>query len=111
MCALCSPPTSKNDGSARFVHKTRHVNKYIDPEKVKCNLETLLRTRNMYVPGDFMTGFDFSSGYHGLYMFEGHQKFLAFALLVSELKTRLGYEVVETELPKFVLPQEKVFRL
>ena len=84
-CVCPVRTADKNDGTARFVHNTRHVNKCVDPEKTKCRLETLLRTRNMYMPGGYLVGSDYASGYHCIYANEDHQKYLAFALHVSEL--------------------------
>ena len=48
-------------------------------------LESLLKTRNMYVKDGFLIGTDYSSGYHCLYLAEDHRKYLSFALHVSEL--------------------------
>ena len=84
-CVCPVRTADKSNGKARFVHNSRRVNKEIDPEKAKCQLESLLRTRNMYVPQGFAIGSDFASGYHCLFMRKGDSTFLAFALHLSEL--------------------------
>ena len=85
-CCVCPVRTTdKSDGSARFVHNTRHVNKSVPKEEAQCELETLMRTRNIYIKGGLLIGSDFSSGYHCLYVKREHRKYLAFALHLSEL--------------------------
>ena len=48
-CVCPVRTADKSDGSARFVHNTRHVNKTVPKEEAKCKLETLLRNRNIYI--------------------------------------------------------------
>ena len=84
-CVCPVRTADKSDGSARFVHNTRHVNKNVPDEESQCELETLMRTRNIYIKGGLLIGSDFSSGYHCLYIKPEHRKYLAFALHVSEL--------------------------
>ena len=84
-CVCPVRTADKNDGKARFVHNSRRVNKKIPKKATQCRLETLLRARNLYVPGGFLVGSDYSSGYHCIGMQEDHQRFLAFALHVDEL--------------------------
>ena len=84
-CVCPVRTADKSDGSARFVHNSRRVNKCVPPDATKCKLETLLRARNMFMPGGFLIGSDFASGYHCISMHESHRKFVAFALHISEL--------------------------
>ena len=84
-CVCPVRTADKSDGSARFVHNSRRVNKRVPAEKSKCELESLLRTRNMLIPGGFLVGSDYSSGYHCISMHESHRKYVAFALHESEL--------------------------
>ena len=84
-CVCPVRTADKNDGSARFVHNSRKVNKCVRPEATKCKLETLLKARNIFVPGGYAVGLDFSSGYHCISMHEDDRTFLAFALEEAEL--------------------------
>lgn len=84
-CVCPVRTADKSDGSARFVHNTRHVNKTVPKEEAQCKLETLLRTRNLYIRDGLLIGSDYSSGYHCLYVKKEHRKYLAFALHLSEL--------------------------
>ena len=85
VCVCPVLTADKNNGKARFVHNSRRVNKRIKRERVQCVLESLLKTRNMYVKDRFLVGTDYSSDYHCLYLSEDHRKYLAFALHVSEI--------------------------
>ena len=84
-CVCPVRTADKNDGSARFVHNSRRVNKKIPREEVTCQLESLLRARNMFIPDGFLVGSDFASGYHCIGMHPDDRKFLAFALDVKEI--------------------------
>ena len=84
-CVCPVRTADKKDGTVRFVHNSRRVNKYIPKEAVQCSLESLMKTRNIYIPGGYAIGSDFASGYHCLRMFPEHCKYLSFALHVSEL--------------------------
>ena len=84
-CVCPVRTAEKSDGSARFVHNSRRVNKCIRREDVECELESLLKTRNIYIPGGYAIGSDFASGYHCISMLPEHRKYLAFALHTSEL--------------------------
>ena len=84
-CVCPVRTAEKSNGKARFVHNSRKINACIDPEHSTCELESLMKVRNMYVPGGFAIGSDYASGYHCLYMLKEHTKYLAFALHVSEL--------------------------
>ena len=84
-CVCPVRTADKSDGTARFVHNSRRVNKVIDRKDVQCALESLLKTRNIYIPGGYAIGSDFASGYHCLRVFADHQKYTAFALHTSEL--------------------------
>ena len=84
-CVCPVRTADKNDGSARFVHNSRRVNKCVLPEATRCKLETLLKARNIFIPNGFLVGLDFASGYHCLSMHEDDRKYLAFALDESEL--------------------------
>ena len=84
-CVCPVRTADKSDGSARFVHNTRHVNKNVPKEEAECELETLLRTRNIFIKDGLLVGSDYSSGYHCLYVKKEHRKYLAFALHLSEL--------------------------
>ena len=106
---VCQVRTAdKSDGSARFVHNTRHVNASVDEEKTKCRLETLLRSRNMYISNGYMVGSDFSSGYHCIYVKEEHQKYLAFALHVSELPAE-AIKWLQQNFPKSYYHKKRCF--
>ena len=84
-CVCPVRTADKNDGTARFVHNTRHVNAGIAKEHTQCELETLLRTRNMYIKDGFLIGSDYASDYHCIFIGKESRKYLAFALHVSEL--------------------------
>ena len=84
-CVCPVRTADKNDGTARFVHNSRRINKLIPKEESACELESLLKTRNIYIPGGYAIGSDFASGYHCLRMHPTHRKYLAFALHTSEL--------------------------
>ena len=58
-CVCPVRTAEKNDGTARFVHNSRRVNKCVPKSASACELESLLRTRNMYIPGGFLVGLDF----------------------------------------------------
>ena len=84
-CVCPVRTADKSNGKARFVHNSRKVNKCIPREAVQCELETLLRIRNMFIPNGYVIGSDFASGYHCLYIRESDRTYLAFALHISEL--------------------------
>ena len=84
-CVCPVRTADKNDGSARFVHNSRRVNKCIPRAEVQCKLESLLRARNMFIPEGFLIGSDFASGYHCIGMDPDDSKFLSFALSVDEI--------------------------
>ena len=84
-CVCPVRTADKNDGSARFVHNSRRVNKCVPSAATKCKLESLLRARNIFIPGGYAVGLDFASGYHCIAMHGKHRSFLAFALQESEL--------------------------
>ena len=84
-CVCPVRTADKNDGTARFVHNSRKVNKCVPKSASKCKLESLLRTRNMYIPQGYMIGLDFASGYHCIEMQQESRKFLAFAIDTHEL--------------------------
>ena len=84
-CVCPVRTADKNDGSARFVHNSRRVNKNIPSDATKCELESLLRARNIFIPDGFVIiGLDFASGYHCISMDARDRKFLPFALHVDE---------------------------
>ena len=84
-CVCPVRTADKTNGKARFVHNTRHPNNSIPKEEAQCELESLLKTRNMYTKGGFVIGSDFASGYHCIFMHEDDRKYLAFALHTSEV--------------------------
>ena len=84
-CVCPVRTADKSNGKARFVHNSRKVNKFIPKEEVQCELETLLKIRNMFIRHGFVIGSDFTSGYHCIYVREEDRTFLAFALHISEL--------------------------
>ena len=84
-CVCPVRTADKSNGKARFVHNSRKVNKFIPKEAVQCELESLLRIRNMFIPNGYVIGSDFASGYHCIYVREQDRTYLAFALHVSEL--------------------------
>ena len=84
-CVCPVRTADKSDGTARFVHNSRRVNKLIPKSQSACELESVLKTRNIYIPGGYAIGSDFASGYHCLRMHPKHRKYLAFALDPSEL--------------------------
>ena len=61
-CVCQVRTTDKSDGTARFVHNTRHVNQCVAEGETKCELETLLRKRNIFLPGGLVIGSDYKSG-------------------------------------------------
>ena len=107
-CVCPVRTADKSDGSARFVHNSRRVNKCVPAEKSKCKLESLLRTRNMLIPGGFLVGSDFSSGYHCISMHKDHRKYVAFALHVSELPPD-AVEWLKEHYPESFLPNKQCF--
>ena len=107
-CVCPVRTADKNDGSARFVHNSRKVNKHIPREAVTCELESLMRTRNIHIPGGFAIGSDFTSGYHCIGMFPQHQKYVAFALHVSELPDQ-ACEWLRKAYPGSYMPERKCF--
>ena len=84
-CVCPVRTADKSNGKARFVHNSRKVNKFIPRDEVQCELETLLKVRNMFLPDGYVIGSDFASGYHCIYVREEDRTFLAFALHISEL--------------------------
>ena len=84
-CVCPVRTADKKDGTARFVHNSRRVNKCVPKAASACELESLLRTRNMLIPGGFLVGLDFASGYHCIAMQKDHRRFLAFALDIDEI--------------------------
>ena len=107
-CVCPVRTADKSDGSARFVHNSRKVNKCVPPESTKCKLESLLRTRNMLIPGGFLVGSDFASGYHCISMHEEHKKFVAFALHISELPDH-AVEWLKKHFPESYLEHKQCF--
>ena len=71
--------------SCLLQHNSRRVNKCIPKSESACELESLLRVRNIFIPGGYLVGLDFASGYHCLGMDEDSTDFLAFALHISEI--------------------------
>ena len=84
-CVCPVRTADKSNGKARFVHNSRKINKFIPKEAVQCELESLLRIRNMFIPNGYVIGSDFASGYHCIYVREEDRTYIAFALHVSEL--------------------------
>ena len=107
-CVCPVRTAEKSDGSARFVHNSRKVNKCVPPEGTKCKLESLLRTRNMLIPGGFLVGSDFASGYHCISMHEEHKKYVAFALHISELPAA-AIEWLKKNFPESYLEHKQCF--
>ena len=107
-CVCPVRTADKNDGTARFVHNSRRVNKRVPPEATKCKLESLLRARNIFVPNGFAVGLDFASGYHCISMHGKHRTFLAFALHVSELPEE-AVAWLHAEFPTSYHPAKKCF--
>ena len=66
-------------------HNSRKVNKTIPKSVSECELESLLRVRNIFMPGGYLVGLDFASGYHCIGMEDASTDYLAFALHVSEI--------------------------
>ena len=107
-CVCPVRTADKNDGTARFVHNSRKVNKHVPREAVTCELESLMRTRNIHIPGGFAIGSDFASGYHCIGMHPQHQKYVAFALHVTELPHQ-ACEWLRKAYPGSYLPERKCF--
>ena len=108
VCVCPVRTADKNDGTARFVHNSRRVNKCVPKEASACELESLLKTRNMFIKGGFIVGLDFASGYHCLSMQEEDQKYLAFALHVNELPPH-AVEWLKAEFPNAFMPDKQCF--
>ena len=107
-CVCPVRTADKNDGSARFVHNSRRVNKCVPSAATKCKLESLLRARNIFVPGGYAVGLDFASGYHCIAMHGKHRTFLAFALQVDELPAE-AVDWLRSEFPTAYHPAKKCF--
>ena len=107
-CVCPVRTADKSDGSARFVHNSRRVNKCIPKKESKCKLESLLRARNMFIPDGFAVGLDFSSGYHCISMHPDDRKYLAFALHESELPQQ-AVEWLHANHPEAYLPERRCF--
>ena len=107
-CVCPVRTADKNDGSARFVHNSRRVNKHVPKEASKCKLESLLRARNIFIPDGYVVGLDFASGYHCLSMDPDDRKYLAFALHVDELPED-AVRWLQKEFPNSYLPGKKCF--
>ena len=101
-CVCPVRTADKNDGSARFVHNSRKVNRTIPRDKVKCELESLMKTRNIHIPGGYAICSDFTSGYHCLGMFPEHQKYVAFALHSAIRAPKARVRMAPQSLPRFV---------
>ena len=84
-CVCPVRTADKSNGKARFIHNSRKVNSCISEEHTKCTLESLLKTRNMFIPGGLLIGSDFASGYHCIFMHRDSQKYVAFALHMDDL--------------------------
>ena len=107
-CVCPVRTADKNDGSARFVHNSRRVNKHVPADASKCKLESLLRARNIFIPGGFVVGLDFASGYHCISMDARDRKFLAFALHVDELPSD-AVQWLRKEFPNSYLASKNCF--
>lgn len=107
-CVCPVRTADKNDGSARFVHNSRRVNKNVPAEASKCKLESLLRARNIFIPNGYAVGLDFASGYHCISMHSKSRTFLAFALHVSEL-TDDAVAWLHAQFPNAYLAEKKCF--
>ena len=107
-CVCPVRTADKNDGSARFVHNSRRVNKNVPAAEAKCKLESLLRARNIFLPGGFVVGLDFASGYHCISMHAKDRKFLAFALDEHELPEE-AIKWLRTHHPNSYHPKRKCF--
>ena len=107
-CVCPVRTADKNDGTARFVHNSRRVNKRVPAAATKCKLESLLRARNIFVPNGFAVGLDFASGYHCISMHGKDRTFLAFALHVDELPDD-AVAWLHAEFPNAYLAEKKCF--
>ena len=107
-CVCPVRTADKNDGSARFVHNSRRVNKCIPRDEVTCQLESLLRARNMFIPDGFLIGSDYASGYHCISMDPDDSKYLAFALHIDEIPAE-AVAWLHAHHPKSFLPKRKCF--
>lgn len=76
----------QKSGKKRLILDLRHVNKYIYKNKFRC--EDLTVAKEILHPGDFMFTFDLKSGYHHVDIFQDHRKFLSFAWVFSDGRTR-----------------------
>ena len=55
-CVCPVRTADKSNGKARFVHNSRRINACVDPKDSTCELESLMRIRNMYVPNKWVCG-------------------------------------------------------
>ena len=101
-CVCPVRTADKSDGSARFVHNSRKVNQNIPRDEVTCELESLMKTRNIHIPGGYAICSDFTSGYHCLGMFPEHQKYVAFALHSAIRAPKARVRMAPQSLPRFV---------
>ena len=107
-CVCPVRTADKSNGKARFVHNSRRVNTCVPEDESTCELESLMKIRNMYVPHGFAIGSDYASGYHCLYMHRDHVKYLAFALHKSEL-TEEAWQWLMTNHPQSYLHRRRAF--
>ena len=62
----------------------------------------------MLIPGGFLVGSDFASGYHCISMHEEHKKYVAFALHISELPAA-AVEWLKKNFPESYLEHKQCF--
>ena len=67
----------QSSGKMRLVLDLRHVNKYVDKQKVK--FEGVNEALNYAVNAEYGYKFDFRSGYHHFDIHDDHQKYLGFS--------------------------------
>ena len=76
-CTACLIAATVAHGSKmRLVLDSRHVNQYIEYEKIV--LEDWSVFANMVQRGDYLINFDYTAGCHHIPIAEAHQKFLGF---------------------------------
>jgi len=73
---------SVNDsGKQRLVLDLRHVNKYVQKQKIK--FEGVNEAKQYAKNGNYMVKFDMRSGYHHLNIHSEHQKYLGFSWIID----------------------------
>ena len=69
------------EGKQRLILDLRHVNKFIDKQKFKC--EGVKQALSYFIQDGFLFKFDLKSGYHHVDINSEHQKYLGFSWMIN----------------------------